>query len=46
MTDFDRTSNSEAANIHSASRYTLLVTAPTYSCENLEPRTGFFIPAD
>jgi len=35
MTDFDRTSNSEAANILSTSRDKLLVTVSTHSCENL-----------
>ena len=40
MTGFGTTSNSEVVNIHSASRDTLLVTASTYSCENLRPRTG------
>ena len=40
MTDFDRTSNSETANILSTSCDKLLVTVPTHSCENLKPRTG------
>jgi hypothetical protein len=40
MTDFDRTSNSETANILSTSCDKLLVTAPTHSCENLKLRTG------
>ena len=40
MTDFDRTSNSETANILSTSCDKLLVTALTHSCENLNPRTG------
>jgi hypothetical protein len=45
MTDFDRTSNSETANILSTSCDKLLVTVPTHSCENLKPRTGLLIPS-
>jgi hypothetical protein len=43
MTDFDRTSNSETANILSTSYDKLLLTAPTHSCENLKPRTGLLM---
>jgi len=40
MTDFDRTSNSETANILSASRDWLPVIVQTHPYENLKPRTG------
>ena len=46
MTDFHRTSISEAANILSPSCDKLLVTAPPHSCENLKPRTGLIRPSD